>query len=157
MSRESTNTDTLNGRPADVVPVAIDTRSASRWPERALAVALILCAVLLYANTLFNDFVYDDRTQVLDNPYIQSFRYVREIFTTPVWSYTGTPTNYYRPLMMVGYLLPYQIFGPAAWAFHLENILLNAAVVYLVFRVAASMSRERKLALIALPRHARRK
>ena len=149
MNRESTNADTLNGRPIDVVPLAIEARSPSRRPEWAIVVVLILCAVVPYANTLFSDFVYDDRAQVLNNPYIQSFRYLREIFTTPVWSYTGAPTNYYRPLMMVGYLLSYQIFGPAAWAFHLQNILLNAAVVYLVFRVAASMLREREPALIA--------
>ena len=71
-------------------------------------------AVLPYLNTLHNFFVYDDITQILNNPYLQSFHHLKEIFTTPVWSFLGGnyPRNYYRPLMSFGYLLCYQFFGP---------------------------------------------
>ena len=66
-------------------------RAASR-PERARALliaALVACATLPYLNILFNGFVYDDDTQVMQNPYIRSFRYLKEIFTTNVWYFRG--------------------------------------------------------------------
>ena len=47
------------------------------------------CATLPYLNILFNGFVYDDDTQVMQNPYVRSFRYLKEIFTTNVWSFSG--------------------------------------------------------------------
>ena len=129
----------------------------SSWVRRfgdsdALLVALlILCAFLPYANTLFNAFVYDDNTQVLNNPYIQSFDHLREIFTTTVWSYVGAQgvTNYFRPLMTFGYLICYQVFGPLAYGFHLANVLLHVGVVCVLFLLTERMFGSRLLAFVA--------
>ena len=108
-------------------------------------------AVLPYLNTLHNFFVYDDTTQVLNNPYLQSFHHLKDIFTTPVWSFLGGdyPRNYYRPLMSFGYLLCYQFFGPVPWPFHLVNIVLNALVVLVLFFVTWRMFDDRLPAYIA--------
>ncbi len=108
-------------------------------------------AVLPYLNTLHNFFVYDDITQILNNPYLQSFHHLKDIFTTPVWSFLGGdyPRNYYRPLMSFGYLLGYQFFGPVPWPFHLVNIVLNALVVLVLFFVTWRMFDDRLPAYIA--------
>lgn len=102
---------------------------------------LILGSVLPYLNTLFNGFVYDDNTQVLNNPYVRSFHHLPQIFLTNVWSFTGAEgvTNYYRPLMTLGYLFCYQYFGPLAYGFHLVNIVFHAAVVCALYKVTAKM------------------
>ncbi|MGD0923014.1 MAG: tetratricopeptide repeat protein [Terriglobia bacterium] len=120
-------------------------------PDVTLLALLILCAALPYANILFNSFVYDDNTQVLNNPYIQSFRHLREIFTTTVWSYVGVQgvTNYYRPMMTFGYLLCYQFFGPLAYGFHLASMLLHVASVGVLFLVTLRMYGDRRVALVA--------
>jgi tetratricopeptide (TPR) repeat protein len=75
---------------------------------------------------------------------------LREIFTTNVWSYVGAQglTNYYRPLMTLGYLLCYQFLGPLAYGFHLANVVLNAAVVCLVFLVTERTFRDRTLGFV---------
>ena len=106
---------------------------------------------LPYLNTLHNFFVYDDNTQILNNPYLQSFHHLKDIFTTPVWSFLGGdyPRNYYRPLMSLGYLLCYQFFGPLPWAFHLVNIVLNALVVLVLFFVTWRMFDDRLPAYVA--------
>ncbi len=111
---------------------------------------LFLLASLPYANTLFNNFVYDDGHQVVENPYVHSFRYLREIFATTVWSFQGAQgvTNYYRPLMSFGYLLCYQIAGLVPFTFHLVNIVLQAAIVFLVFCFLRRLTGE-QVALIA--------
>ncbi len=110
---------------------------ASLRPDVALLALLLLLAVLPYANTLANSFVYDDYAQLVENPYVRSFRHLREIFTTTVWSFQGAQgvTNYYRPLMTFGYLVCYQVFGPLPFGFHLANVLLHSAVVCLLFGV----------------------
>ncbi len=101
-------------------------------------------------NTLFNDFVYDDNFQVVHNPYVHSFRYLRQIFTTTVWSFQGAQgvTNYFRPMMTLEYLLMYQIAGAIPFSFHLANLVLNGLAVWLVFYLLRRLSGER-VALIA--------
>ncbi len=112
---------------------------------------LVAMAAVPYLGILSNAFVYDDNTQVLNNPYIQNIRHLHEIFTTTVWSYVGAQgvTNYYRPMMTFGYLLCYQIFGPLAFGFHLASLLLHVGVVCLVFLVALRMMDNRLTAFIA--------
>jgi protein O-mannosyl-transferase len=121
-----------------------------RQREAVIIFFLALLAVLPYVNTLFGSFVYDDQFQVVENPYVHSFRYLPQIFKTTVWSFQGAQgvTNYYRPLMTFGYLLTYQIAGDVPFSFHLVNILLNALVVWLVFCVLRRWSGER-VALVA--------
>ena len=61
------------------------------WP---LAVLLLL-ATLPYAGILRNDFayIYDDKAQIIDNPYVHSFGHLREMLTTSVWSYRRHPRS----------------------------------------------------------------
>ncbi len=117
-------------------PLPPPDRGPARHATSSIAL-LALIAALPYLNTLLNAFVYDDNTQVMNNPFIQSFGHLREIFTTTVWSYVGAQglTNYYRPMMTLGYLICYQLFGPLAYGFHLANVLLHAAIVGLLFAV----------------------
>ncbi|HEV2423202.1 MAG TPA: tetratricopeptide repeat protein [Terriglobia bacterium] len=122
-----------------------------RWHPLTMAV-LVLAAALPYLNTLGNGFVYDDHQQILLNPYLRSFHYLRPIFTTSVWSFLGGAsgvTNYYRPLMTFAYLLCFQAFGPSAFAFHLLNLLLHLGVVLLVYQVTVTLFRDRELAALA--------
>lgn len=122
-----------------------------RLSDREVIILLIFLGVLPYLNILGNGFTYDDNTQVLNNPYIQNFHHLGEIFTTTVWSYVGAQgvTNYYRPMMLFGYLLCYQLFGPLAYPFHLVSLLFHVLVVLLVFRVAVEMLRDRTAAFVA--------
>jgi protein O-mannosyl-transferase len=112
---------------------------------------LILLASLPYLNTLANGFVYDDRDQVLENPYIHSFRYIAKIFGSTVWTFQGAQgvSNYYRPLMTFAYLISYKIFGRLPFGFHLVNLVLHVAVVLLLFVLTERLFQDRLLSLIA--------
>src|SRR5260370_35707194 len=96
---------------------------------------VLLLALLVYCNTLLNGFVYDDHFQVEQSPYVHSFKYVDKILTTTVWSFQGLEgkTNYYRPLMILGFLVCNKVFQAYPFGFHLVNLLLNCVVVCLVF------------------------
>src|SRR5258708_16869642 len=124
--------------------------SAKEEREALTFLVLFLLACLPYANTLLGSFVYDDHYQVVENPYVHSFRYLPKIFGTTVWSFQGAQgtTNYFRPMMTFGYLLFYQIAGPIPFSFHLANIVLHALIVLLVFFILRRLSGER-IALVA--------
>jgi Tfp pilus assembly protein PilF len=111
----------------------------------------VACATLPYLNILFNGFVYDDDNQVLKNPYVRSFQYVKEIFTTNVWSFrgVGSITNYYRPMMTLGYLFCYRLFGMRACGFHLVSLLLHSIIVCFVFVLTERLTGDRVGAFVA--------
>ena len=119
--------------------------------KKALLGLVLLLAFLVYANTLLYGFVYDDHFQIEGNPYVHSFRYVGRIFTTTVWSFQGIEgqTNYYRPLMTFGYLLCEVVFQSSPIGFHLVNLLLNCAVVWLVYAVCMALIGNESVALLA--------
>src|SRR5260370_6800990 len=96
---------------------------------------VLLLVLLVYCNTLLNGFVYDDHFQVEQNPYVQSLKYVDKIFTTTVWSFQGLEgkTNYYRPLMILGFLVCNKVFQGYPFGFHLANLLLNSVALCLLF------------------------
>ena len=106
----------------------------------ALPVAIVLSvSVAVYFNSLFNDFVYDDSSQVLKNYWIRDVRYLPRIFAKSVWAFQSAPivSNYYRPIMNILYMANYHLFGLAPWGFHLVNVLFHAGVSVLVFFLAA--------------------
>jgi protein O-mannosyl-transferase len=124
----------------------------SHWRNVLVMAALAAAAILPYLNSLPNGFVYDDVSQVLNNPYLRSFHYLRQIFTSSVWSFQGgfaEISNYYRPMMSFGYLVCYRFFGPNAFVFHLANVILNAAVVVLLYKVTARLFRNQFVAVTA--------
>jgi protein O-mannosyl-transferase len=120
--------------------------------RQSLAIlALLLLALVPYWNALTGAFVYDDRQQILENPYVHSYQYVGKIFGSTVWTFQGAQglTNYYRPLMTLAYLLCYQLYGPIPFGFHLLNLALHAVVVLLVFAVTRRLFGDRLPALLA--------
>jgi protein O-mannosyl-transferase len=122
----------------------------AKLSTQTLYILVTLTAVVPYLNTLLNGFVYDDNTQVMNNPYIQSFGHIKEIFSTTVWSYVGAQglSNYYRPMMTFGYLICFQLFGKVAYGFHLANVLIHAAVVCILFSVTLELFHDRLWAFI---------
>jgi Tfp pilus assembly protein PilF len=127
-------------------------RAASEEDRNAVVfLILILLSALPYVNALANSFVYDDRLQILGNPYIHSFRYLGRIFGSTVWTFEGAQgvTNYYRPLMTLAYLVGYKVFGRLPFGFHLMNLVLQVAIVLLLFAVTESIFHDRLLSLVA--------
>ncbi len=132
----------------------ITSESAERTGDRRdgyIYAFLFILGVLPYLNTLWDSFVYDDGSQIVENPYVHSFRYWKQILTTPVWSfkYAKVPTNYYRPLMTIEYLLLYKTYGPISYVFHLTNVLTHTLVVIVLFAVVRRLSKSDAVAILA--------
>ena len=114
-------------------------------PGRALAALIGGAAFLMYTATLRFEFVYDDRMQILDNRFIQSWHWLPRLLTTNVWEYAGPtfPANYWRPLFMVWLLINHTLFGfnPVGW--HLTTVMCHAAAAVLVFKLAERLTGDR--------------
>jgi tetratricopeptide (TPR) repeat protein len=112
---------------------------------------LLFLAIGAYTNSLLNGFIYDDFQQILENPYVHSFRHVRAIFTTSVWSFQGAEgiLSYYRPVMTFGYMICWRLFGSVPLGYHLVSVVMNAAVALLVFFLARRLFHDDVLSFVA--------
>jgi tetratricopeptide (TPR) repeat protein len=163
--RKRANTSPIEhvGRPGrPVVPNAEQPESATSAPvERGLEkwhrlYALIpsLLAFISTISSLSNGFVSDDTYQVVRNAFVRSLANLPYAFTTSVWSFAADDVvfsidPYYRPLFNVLFSFNYFIFGLTPWGWHLTNILLHAAVAWMVFVVCSEIGKSKWPALIA--------
>jgi Flp pilus assembly protein TadD len=118
--------------------------------NRLLGLVLLL-SFALYANCLFNGFVYDDHSQIERNPLVHSFKYTGTLFGTSLLAQQGKQAvpNFYRPLTNFSFLLGYELFGLSPLGFHLVNILLHCIVVWLVFFLGSALFGSETLGLLS--------
>ena len=110
-----------------------EVRSASwQW-----ALAPVALALLIYANSLSNGFVFDDIPLILDNQQIRSLRHMAEIFGR----------QGYRPVRTLTYALDYWLFGFEPFYFHLTNVLFHAANGVLFFLLLRRLFQKPAVAL----------
>jgi tetratricopeptide (TPR) repeat protein len=122
------------------------------WP----AVALLL-GLLSFANSLPNDFTYDDNSLVRANPRIRSLTNFREIWLTDWWRERtedeplADPARdrLYRPLTLFSFALNYALHQARPLGYHVVNVLLHAAVCLLVWSFARRLFDDELIAGIA--------
>src|SRR3990172_2487258 len=104
---------------------------------------ILFISLAVYSNALFNGFVFDDITVIVDNTLIRDTKNIPAIFTNSAWNFGGMPvvSNYYRPLMNIIYMFDYYIFGLTPWSIHLINILFQSGVSVLVFIITKNLLR----------------
>ncbi|MBI3652673.1 MAG: tetratricopeptide repeat protein [Acidobacteria bacterium] len=123
--------------------------------RKASVLLPVALALLSSLNTLWNGFALDDSQQVLNNPFIRDLKNLPLAFTTSVWSFATTDIGataqpYYRPLFSALFTLIYAVFGSgSAVGWHLVNILIHAAVTFLVYVVCKELTGRQRLSLIA--------
>lgn len=117
-------------------------------PARILLV-LAGVSILVYLNTLGNGFAYDDVVIVEKNPLLRSITNIPKLFQVGYWDHWVTGSASYRPVLMTTFALNFFITGPSPWGFHLVNILLHAANVWLVFTLLCRYQVSQALALMA--------
>lgn len=101
--------------------------------RRIMLLAVVAAAVLVYANSLWNGFAYDDIWIIARNDRVHQLHDLRSILFTPYWPSFGSELGLYRPFTVFAFALEWTITGGAPWAFHMTNVLLHTAVCILVF------------------------
>lgn len=96
--------------------------------EKLKITLLLSIAVVVYANTLLNGFTLDDDVYVVHNPAVTSFS-ISGLFQP------ARHNNVFRPATFATYALNWATEGNDPVGYHLFNILLHAAVTFLLYLV----------------------
>lgn len=101
--------------------------SAAHW--------LFIISFLLYFNTLWNGYNFDDNFVVYNNPTIEKgIGAIPEIFTTHYWTEKDN-TFGYRPIVRSTFAIEQSLWGNTPALSHLINILLYSLCVFFSFKL----------------------
>ncbi len=92
---------------------------------------LTLAILLVYGNTLFHSFHFDDIPSILEKPWIRGLDKIPE-FIFSVWS---------RPLVILSFNINHAISGFNVWSYHAFNILFHVLATCLVYRLCVLTER----------------
>src|SRR3989449_10942185 len=114
-------------------------QAAHRSKKNRHIATIIVLSIVVFANSLPGNFVWDDEIQVVKNWRIRSFENLPSAFTSAFWSFLGTEaesqTNFYRPVQTITYMSAYSIGELSPVAYHVFNLayhVLASLFVYLI-------------------------
>lgn len=96
---------------------------------------IVVLAFLLYGNTLFNKYCFDDKLVTPLHPQVrQGIMGIPSIFST---NYTAgfTDSFEYRPFTKATFAIEYELFGENTFISHLFNVLLYCLTCLLLYRL----------------------
>lgn len=102
--------------------------------QRTAYLLLIVLTGAAYFGALGNGFVWDDEFLIRSNSYIRNFRYLPQAFTTDL-HHGDFPSNFYRPLLTVSFIVDYFFWGLDPFGYHMTNVLLHLVSVLLLFGI----------------------
>ena len=100
-----------------------------------------IVSLICYSNSLHNDFVYDDKSVIVENELVKDIHNIPLIFTTSYWEgyhWEGVEKNeqsLYRPLVIFSYALNYLINDLNPFGYHLINLLIHIINSILTFLI----------------------
>lgn len=117
---------------------------------------LVIIGFIVYFNSFFNGFVWDDEEQVLNNTLVHSITYMPQLFLGSTFNTGGSGElagMYYKPMMSVAFAALYTVFGANSFFFHLFQVSLhiaNSVMIFSLFALFFSVPLSFFLALIFL-------
>ncbi|MDD5618101.1 MAG: tetratricopeptide repeat protein [Candidatus Omnitrophica bacterium] len=132
----------------------------SNLRHRSIVLILILFVLLVYANSLWNSFVWDDFLVVVDNNFIKSWNNFPSIFTKSYLT-SASDIRYlganrldsgeltYRPLVTISYFIDYSLWKLNPFGYHLTNIIFHILNVLLFYFLACLIAKNRQVSLLA--------
>jgi hypothetical protein len=109
---------------------------------------LIFFVFVVYSNSLWNEFVWDDYAGIVTNTYVHNFDFLN-FFSKSLTDGANAPTTFWRPLILVVFSGLWHFFGDLVVPYHLVNILLHSANASLFFLLFLRIFRRRIPAFLA--------
>jgi protein O-mannosyl-transferase len=97
-------------------------------------IVLIVISFAVYANSLNNQFVYDDESVVLGDPGITSVSNIPAFFTGEM-GFHKVIGAYFRPVVSASYAVDHALWGFKPFGFHLTNVLIHTICVLLLYKL----------------------
>jgi Tfp pilus assembly protein PilF len=122
-------------------------------PHRAnqiLPVALlVIVCVVVYFNSLFNGFVFDDRGTIVENKYIVNLIENLPSFFNSSYFKIAELEESYRPVATFSYHLLYAIFELNPFGYHLGSLILHILNVILVYALMNLVQNNKTSSLVS--------
>lgn len=113
-----------------------------------VASIFFLFTLLCYGNTLRNGLFFDDEQFIYNNQAVQTFDLPR-LLSKSLSSESGQISNYYRPLLFIGFSLEYQLFNNNGFIYHLDSFLLHFFGGLLLFLLIKKLFDDQLLAFLS--------
>jgi protein O-mannosyl-transferase len=98
---------------------------------------IVATCLFAYSPGLFNEFTWDARKYILDNPYFPKL-----LSESSAWFkdqkygvFTAFELGNYHPITMFSWALEYMIVGKNTWLYHLDQALLHILNCWVLFKV----------------------
>lgn len=107
--------------------------------------ALLFPAFVLFAKTLSFDFTsFDEQWLIFQNaPFIAKWSSIIDAFTKPMTA------SYYRPFLVLSFIVDYHLGKLSPGIYHVTNLWLHLASVYLLFKFLLSCDVDKKTAFLS--------
>ena len=109
--------------------------------------------MIVYARTVFFDFVYDDVSLILLNPWMRGWDQIHAIFTNTFWGFMNYQAaggaNFYRPLTMFWLFLVNQIGHGAPGFFHIGVVLVHLVVMLEIYFLGRRLTKDAVVGAVA--------
>ena len=100
-----------------------------------LYIGFLLLVFLIYGQSLFGQFVYDDGPLILKNPNVHSLSDFWRTLSLPYWSGSKSNALVYRPIVSWTFIINWVIGKGNPFWFHLTNLLLHWLNGILLFKL----------------------
>jgi protein O-mannosyl-transferase len=115
----------------------VDLQANSRWVISGICICLAAITWLVFAQTLWHDFVnYDDESYVYENARVSAGLSWAGIG----WAFTHVHSENWHPLTTISHMLDCQLYGLKAGGHHFTNVVLHSVAVLLLFALLREMS-----------------
>lgn len=101
---------------------------------------IILIGVLAFFNIFFNNFAFDDKHFIVNEPDIRSINIVK--------SFTEDTRGVYRPVRTVFFAISYKLYGLNPFGYHLNSLIIHLIASILVYKITLQIFKKEKTALI---------
>jgi tetratricopeptide (TPR) repeat protein len=120
------------------------------WVKQVLPIALlVLVCLIVYSNSLSNEFVYDDFGSIVENRYIrQPGQFLSSLFNQSYFKTAGLEASY-RPVATLSYFVIYTFAELNPFYYHLASLVLHTLNAVLVLWLANLVLKNLLGALIA--------
>ncbi len=110
-------------------------QAATDIPKKWIYGLLFILSLVLYGNSIPNNYGLDDEIVVTGNAAVQKgVSGIKEILNQPYYKKGGLSFDY-RPVVMISFAIEYQLFGANPHVSHFINILLYALCLVLLYNL----------------------
>lgn len=97
---------------------------------------IVIIGLIVYFNSLFNPFLFDDLSQIVTNQGVHSVTTIPDIFLNNLKT-QQVITEYFRPLPFTFYALLYSSFQENTFFYHITQLIFhisNSILIFLIFK-----------------------